>query len=430
MAEQVTEYICPACGGPMKFDVESGKVKCDYCASIYEIEEVKNFFAQKNQTVVENPQISEDESYWTEGDSNMKSYKCNSCGAEMVCEETTAATSCPYCGNPAVMPQKFTGMLRPQYVIPFKVDKSEAEEELEKYYKKKLLLPGTFKGHNHINEIKGVYVPFWLYSGTVEADMHFDAEQVSVKTTATEKITTTKHYDVHRKGTVKFDKVPTDASTAMPDDLMDSIEPYDYKDLKNFEMEYLPGYIADKYDVSKEESIERSRNRAENTTADEIKETVDGYNKVRERELVRRVKYSNEKQEYAMLPVWLLSTKWKDQDFLFAVNGQTGKMTGNLPIDKLKQILWFIGSFLFSVAFWELWTKATQPRQLAIIAIASIAFAFLIIWLLRSSMKPVKNMRQAANYMLNEKNPVNLSISRDNYIRTTEKREKIQQNKK
>ena len=134
MTEQVTEYICPACGGPMKFDPESGKVKCEYCASLYTIEEAKKYFEEKNKAVANAPTISEDESYWTDGDENMKAYKCNSCGAEMVCEETTAATSCPYCGNPAVMPQKFKGMLRPKYVIPFKVDKSEVKEKLEELF--------------------------------------------------------------------------------------------------------------------------------------------------------------------------------------------------------------------------------------------------------------------------------------------------------
>ncbi len=429
MTEQVTEYICPACGGPMKFDPESGKVKCEYCASLYTIEEAKKYFEEKNKAVANAPTISEDESYWTDGDESMKAYKCNSCGAEMVCEETTAATSCPYCGNPAVMPQKFKGMLRPKYVIPFKVDKSEVKEKLEKYYKGKVLLPGTFKGHNHIDEIKGIYVPFWLYSGTVEADMHFDAEQISEKKTSTEKITTTKHYEVHRKGTAKYVNIPTDASSAMPDDLMDSIEPYDYKEMTKFEMEYLPGYLADKYDVSKEDSIERARKRAENTTASEIKKTVDGYDKVQERTLLRRVRYSGEKQEYAMLPVWLLTTNWNNQNFLFAVNGQTGKMTGNLPIDRMKQILWILCSFILSFGILELIVKATAFKPLLMIGIFSVIVAFIVNIILRTTMKPVRTGSEAMDYVQNDKKPVQLSVKQDNYIRTTEKREKIEPNK-
>lgn len=428
MTEQATEYICLGCGGPLKFDPESGKMKCEYCGSIYTIEEAKKYYEEKNKSVAAAPIESEDESYWTDGDESMKSYKCNSCGAEMVCDETTAATSCPYCGNPAVMPQQFKGMMRPKYVIPFKVDKSEVKGKLANYYKGKKLLPGSFKGHNHIDEIKGVYVPFWLYSGTVDADLHFEAEQVEEKKTATEKITITKHYDVHRKGTVKFDKIPTDASSAMPDDLMDSIEPYDYKDLTKFEMEYLPGYIADKYDVSKEDTIERARKRAEATTISEITETVTGYDNVDEKVMLRHIRYAGEKQEYAMLPVWLLSTKWNNQNFLFAVNGQTGKMIGNLPIDRMKQLIWFVCSFLISFGIMAALIQPSAGMEWAISVGVGFIVAFIVNLILTGSMKPVHKGDQAAGYLLNDKKPVNLSIKTDNYVRTTEKREKIEKN--
>lgn len=204
----------------------------------------------------------------------MKAYSCKSCGAEIVCDETTAATSCPYCGNVAIIPQQFKGMLRPKYVIPFHVDKQAAKGKLTEYCKGKKLLPGSFTEDNHIDEIKGVYVPFWLYSGTVDADVRYDASSDDEQKTATEKITTTRHYDVRRKGGAAFDKIPTDASNSMPDDLMDSIEPFDYKGIKDFEMEYLVGFLADKYDVSQEDSKERARKRAENSTVSMLRDTV------------------------------------------------------------------------------------------------------------------------------------------------------------
>lgn len=428
MTEQVSDYICLACGGPLKFDAESGALKCEYCASTYSIEEAKKYFAEKNKSVADAPIESEDESYWTDGDDSMKAYKCNSCGAEMVCDETTAATSCPYCGNPAVMPQQFKGMLRPKYVIPFKIDKSEVTGKLDNYLKGKKLLPGTFRGHNHVQEIKGVYVPFWLYSGSVEAEMHFDAEEVKETKTATEKITTTKHYDVHRKGVSKFDKIPTDASTAMPDDLMDSIEPYDYKDLKNFEMEYLPGYLADKYDVSKEDSIERARKRAEKTTTDAIEDTVEGYTSYSEKTMMTKIRHFGEKQEYALMPVWLLSTSWNNQNFLFAVNGQTGKMMGNLPIDRMKQMMHAAISFVITFAIMFLLTRSTTPKTLGMFAVIGLIVAIITSLVMASSMKPVHEGHAAGNYVVNNNNkkPVTLSIKDDNYIKTTEKREKIE----
>lgn len=426
MTEQVTEYICLSCGGPLHFDAQSGKLKCDYCASLYTVEEAKAYFAEKNKAVQDEAVISEDESYWTD-DENMKSYKCNSCGAEMICDDTTAATSCPYCGNPAVMPQQFKGMMRPKYVIPFKVDKSAVKEKLSRYYKGKLLLPGSFTKGNHIDEIKGVYVPFWLYSGTVDAEMMFDAKKVDTQRTSKEEITKTRYYNVHRKGTISFDKIPTDASTAMPDDLMDSIEPYDYKDLKGFEMEYLPGYLADKYDVTKEDSIDRARKRVENSAADEIKKTVEGYDNVNEIPLSRHMKYRAEKQEYAMLPVWILSTIWNGKNYMFAVNGQTGKMTGNLPIDRMKQILAFLICFLIPFGITAL-LLGTEPKMLIIAAVLGLAFGLLAAMGLTANMKPVNQKNKAAEYMKGGKNALHLSLKTDHFLKETVQRKPINQN--
>lgn len=427
MAELATEYKCPACSGPMSFDPVSGKMKCDYCDSIYSIEEAKSFVAERNKEVLENAaNPSTEESYWDVGD-GMKSYSCKSCGAELVCDETTAATSCPYCGSPTVMPQQFQGMMKPKYVIPFKVLKNDAQNKLTSYCKGKKLLPNSFTNGNHISEVKGVYVPFWLYSGAVEADIHYKAEKVEEKKTSTEKITITHHYEVHRRGVISFDKIPSDASSSMPDDLMDSIEPYDYKDLTGFEMEYLPGYIADKYDVEKEAVLDRSQKRVDGSATKIIRDTVEGYTNVYENG--KNLRFFNEKQEYAMFPVWLLSTQWNNQNFLFAVNGQTGKMIGNLPIDNGKRWAWLLGIglpvFLLAAIFMGF-------DGFAIIGglVAGVIAALITNGVLTSSMKPVKQSSQAANYVVennrgNKDKNVRLSIRDDRFIRTTEKREPL-----
>lgn len=417
MVEQVSDYICPACGGPMKFDPASGQVKCEYCGSLYSIEEAKAANAAKNQNAAENSVISEDEVLWADGDDDMKAYKCNACGAEMVCDETTSATSCPYCGGPVVIPQQFKGVMRPKYVIPFKVEKSEVKSKLKEYYKGKPLLPGTFSGMNTIDEIKGIYVPFWLYSGTVDADMQFDCEKEDRKKTSTEEIVTTEYYDVHRQGTISFEKIPTDASTKMPDDLMDSIEPYDYKDLVEFEMEYLPGYLAEKYDVTKEDSIERARKRAENTAVLEVEDTVDNYTSVSEKKSVRKIKFSKETQDYAMLPVWMLTTKWNGKNYTFAMNGQTGEMVGDLPIDGMKQIIMLLIWFL--IPFAAVWFFAESAVTAAVVG-AIIAIVAIII--MRSKMKPVTKGTQARVYRQGGDNALKLNIKTDTFIRKEEKR--------
>lgn len=428
MAEQFTEYVCLACGGPIHFDAASGKMKCDYCDSMYTMEEVKAAYAGQNQKNADQDPSLGAESSWGEELDSMRAYSCKACGAELICEETTAATSCPYCGNVGIMPQQFKGVLRPKYVIPFKVEKTAAQKKLMEYCKGKKLLPSSFTANNHVEEIKGVYVPFWLYSGTVDADVSYDAEQEEVKTTETEKITTTKHYDVRRRGGAPFQKIPTDASKSMPDDLMDSIEPYDYSGIKDFEMEYLAGFLADKYDVTQEDSKARARKRAEASTLSMLEDTVENYSHVTERQSARKVQFLAESQDYAMFPVWLLSTKWEGQNFLFAINGQTGKMTGNLPIDKKKQWLW---NLAIALPLLLLGCALGHFRSGGIFfgIVMALIGGLITNGINVGSMKPVSQRHAAGDYVGTDskgaKKTIKLSVKQDRYLRTTTKKEPL-----
>ena len=161
---------------------------------------------------------------WGADAEGMRTYSCPSCGAELLCEATTAATSCPYCGNPTVVPGQFSGILKPDYVLPFKLSKEDAIKALKKHYLKKPLLPSTFSKANHLEEIKGVYVPFWMYDGKASGSAQFHATQVHTYTSGDYEITETSHFDVRRAGSLGFEKIPVDASSKMPDDNMDSIE--------------------------------------------------------------------------------------------------------------------------------------------------------------------------------------------------------------
>lgn len=180
MAAQVTNYKCPACGGPLHFDGDIGKLKCDYCDSTFDVASIEAMHADDESEAMAEYALAEEEkktraasewdtsemtSDWGEGSEKLKVYSCPSCGAELICDETTAATSCPYCGNPAVVPGQLGGALKPDFVIPFKLSKEDAIAALKEHYKGKKLLPKSFTESNHINEIKGVYVPFWLFDG-------------------------------------------------------------------------------------------------------------------------------------------------------------------------------------------------------------------------------------------------------------------------
>ena len=180
-----------------------------------------------------------------------------------------------------------------------------------------------------MEEIKGVYVPFWMFDGEAEGWANYKASRSHTHREGDYEVTRTEHFDVYREGSLAFEKVPVDASSKMPDDYMDSIEPFDYSALKSFSTAYLPGFLADQYDVSIEDSQARANTRCENTRVDAMRGTVVGYDGCFVEN--QDVKLRRGKVHYVLLPVWLLSTKWKDKNYLFAMNGQTGKLVGDLP---------------------------------------------------------------------------------------------------
>ena len=370
MPSQITNYQCPACNGGLHFSSATGRLECEYCGSSFSVEDVEAYYAKKDeaaaaaqakaeakaeaqaaqaaQAAAEGWDISGMSSDWGADAAGMKAYNCPSCGAELICDATTAATSCPYCGNPTIVPGQFAGALKPDYVIPFKLDKNAAVAALKRHYKGKYLLPKVFSDDNHINEVKGVYVPFWLFTSTADADASYLATKTEAHREGDFDVVTTFHYQVHRAGSMNFNMVPVDGSTKMPNDYMDSLEPYDYSELKPFSKAYLPGYLADKFDVSSDAGAKRVEERIRATVAHVVDGDVQGYASVSPG--ASNVKINRGAVHYAMLPVWLLNTKWEGKDYLFAMNGQTGKLVGDLPVDNRKLRLTKLGLTLLFAA--------------------------------------------------------------------------------
>ena len=357
MPSQITNYQCPACTGPLRYDGGSGKLVCDYCGSAFTVQEIEKLYQEKLDqaeaagvahaakeeaqaaAAAEAAQIGAEDPEWDLAQAGMKAYTCPSCAAELICDAATAATSCPYCGNPTVVPAQFHGMLKPDYILPFKLDKEAAKKALRDFYKGKHLLPRAFTTENHIEEIKGVYVPFWLFDGQGDADLNFTATKVSSYRSGDYQVTVTDHFAVRRAGTVDFHRIPTDSSSKMPDAHMDAIEPFDFSELKPFSTAYMPGFLAERYDVDVEECEKRARRRAGNTTEQVIANTVRGYSSVTP--VGKNVFMRRSAVSYVMLPVWMLSTRWKGKSFLFAMNGQTGKLIGDLPVSMGRFWGWF-----------------------------------------------------------------------------------------
>jgi len=352
MAAQVTNYQCPACTGPLRYDGAEGKLVCDYCGSSYAVSQIEALYAGKEEQAEAAAVAAEaKEEFWAE-ESNLKAYLCPSCGAELLCDSSTAATSCPYCGNPSVVPGTLSGALKPDFVIPFKYSKEDAISALKAHYKGKPLLPKEFASSNHIEDIKGVYVPFWLFDSIADADVSFEATRVHRMRTHDEEITRTEHFQVRRAGNVDFIKIPVAASSKMPGTHMDAIEPYDYSAMKAFSTAYLPGFLADKYDIQDDVCFEHAGERCKNSAVTAMRNSVSGYDTCNV--TGASVKLTRTGTGYALLPVWLLNTTWNGQRYLFAMNGQTGKLVGDLPVSMGKYWAYFVGIFAAVAAIMSL----------------------------------------------------------------------------
>jgi len=335
MAE-LLDYKCPNCAAPIKFDTSTQNMKCPYCDSEFDVaaliskDEVLN--SQPADSFEWESQASEE---WAEPDENgLRVFVCKSCGGEIVGDENTAATKCPYCDNPVVLSGRLSGVLKPNYVIPFKLDKAQAKQKLKDYLNTKKFLPSMFKSENHIDEIKGIYVPFWLFDSDIDAQVSYDATKVSTWSDSKYQYTKTDHYHVFRKGNMSFVNIPVDGASKMPDDLMESIEPFDFSEAVDFQTAYLAGYLADKYDVGKEESIPRANQRVKVSAEDTLGNTVTGYSSVNPTNSSVQVLRGTSK--YALYPVWILNTTYNNTKYVFAMNGQTGKFIGNLPVSNAK----------------------------------------------------------------------------------------------
>ncbi len=431
MAVDVTSYTCPACIGPLHYVGESGKLECDFCGSSYSTEEIEHMMAEKEKEAEANLAINNQkrESDRQQGwgtEEGMKAYTCPCCSAQLVCDDTTVATSCPYCGNPTVVPGQVGDTLKPDYILPFKLDKEQAKDALKKHYQGKKFLPNDFTDQNKLEEIKGVYVPFWMYDGMTNVSAQFEAKRIHTKRRGDVEITETEHFDVRRAGNFSFEKVPVDASTKMPDEYMDAIEPYDYNELKEYSSVYLPGFLADKYDLEPEECESRALERVKNTALSLIKDSVDGYDTVSMQ--MNNVKTTPTKESYALLPTYLLSTKWNDENYLFAMNGQTGKMVGNLPVDMKKFWTWFFGIFVVAwIVLGPLLAFTvcdTYAAGFGIGFVLGLIIAGVVCGKFKADMKTARMATHAKEYVT--KKGLTLTFHTDRYTHTTRTERRVQ----
>ena len=340
---KVIEYKCPCCSAGLKFDGHSQQLTCEYCDNSFVVETVRAFNEseiQPNEETFHWENTTHNQ--WSEEEQDvMRSFTCPSCGGELITDENTAATFCPYCANPTVMPGRLTGGLKPDALIPFQKTKEDAKAAFLNLCKGKPLLPKFFTQEQQLEKITGIYVPFWLYDCSGGLEGSYKATRVQSWADSKYNYTKTDHYLLRRGAKAAFTGIPMDGSSKMDDTFMESIEPYDYSQLIDFDKAYLSGYFADKYDIPSENGEDRIRRRVNNAINDLVQSSLVGYTTVIPTS--QQLKVDQGIARYVLMPVWMLNTRYKGKIYTFAMNGQTGKITGELPISTKRTALWFAG---------------------------------------------------------------------------------------
>jgi len=336
-------YKCHACGSAMEFDGPTQTLKCDHCGFSISVEEYEKQYNNEGET----KENQENQS----SDNNLKIYHCQSCGAELITDEFTSATICGFCGNPSLVEDRLSGEFSPSLVIPFKIDKENAKIIYQKWIKKGPLTPRTLASKSTIEKITGLYTPFWLYDYQSSDYMEAAATRTRMERRGEYEYIYTDHYSIYREVNANFVQIPADASEKMPDDSMDKLEPFDYKEMTEFKMPYLSGFLAEKYNYTSEELEKRARARADQYITDITRGTINGYTTVNV--LRNEVSANNTHNDYALFPVWMLNYKFKGKDYQFMLNGQTGKIVADRPISTKRALAWFgiitVGTFIITM---------------------------------------------------------------------------------
>ncbi len=336
---QAVQYKCPSCGGNIAYNAETGLFYCEYCNTSHTLQKVIESHKRNENIDLTDAEKQERQNEFEE---NSALYTCPGCGSEIIADKNAVTMNCYYCHSPVTLVGRLSGEYKPDYIIPFSISKEQAEQIFLDFCKDKIYLPDDFKDGKVLEKITGVYVPFWL------GDYSFDARTIASCRTH-ENLgrgrTRVKEYQADRGAVIYYDNVPADGAKLIDDELLNALQPYNYDNLQNFTMSYLTGFMAEKYDVDAQAALwpqeERAKQHCAKFMEEHLKKT---YNYARvDRAIVER---QSANYKYALLPVWFLAYKYKGKVYQYGVNGQTGKVSGSIPIDNKKLNL---RSLLYSI---------------------------------------------------------------------------------
>lgn len=330
-------YKCPSCGAGIEFKPALQKFHCDYCLSEYTEEEIANIYKELDNIRPSN--------HTEENHKHLSSYECNSCGAKVVTDDTTTSTFCYYCHNPVIISDRLIGDFQPNKLIPFSIDKEKATRTFLSWARNKKFVPKNFCSNSQLEKITGVYLPYWWADCEVDVDYVGEGRHIMIWRSGNMEYTETKKFQIERRGKMDINNVEELAFTKIDKTLLNGIAPYNENEAIAFSMPYLSGFFAEQYDVTKEEITPKIEEQVNRYSKSLINDTISGYTQFND--INSNINIISKDWNYTLLPAWILTYIYNGKTYIYAVNGQTGKSFGELPLNKQKVLL--VSSIIFSI---------------------------------------------------------------------------------
>ncbi len=301
-------YKCRNCSGNMVFMPEKQQMYCPYCDSV-------------------------DSQEMLPGE-NM--HTCTMCGASIPVGTYDSAGKCPACSQYVIFDERISGEYEPKKIQPFMVGKDIAKKCIRQEFGDHMYMPDSFLEEVSLQKIEGVYVPFWLYNFEGNFDFEGTGTKTVTHTIGNVQNIETSYYQAKRNFDVSFTRMPQDASEAMPNDVMDLMEPYDYSTLKDFDPKYMSGFLAEIYCKDATIFEPRAAEKAKSAAEELLKESLYGYSGTTAN--VKNLTITGQSNEYALLPVWRYLYQYRGKEYPYYINGQTGKVVGEVPVSPIKRV--------------------------------------------------------------------------------------------
>lgn len=337
----IITHKCPNCGGALTFDPSDQKFHCPFCLSVFTEEEVSEFEAKQKAATLASETTPETKTETSSSDppaeETMQLFLCPSCGAEIVTDETTAATYCYFCHNPVVLSGRLSGTFLPNKVLPFKIEKEQAKDKFLEWIGTKKFVPSDFYNEEQIEKLTGVYFPYWVVDAKGQGQLSGSGTSIRVWRVGELEYTETKQFSVQRQGNFRFkDLVKNALSKNIQQKMVESVQPFPLENAIDFKNQYLAGFQAEKRDIEYKTLEKDVEDELKDYAGSLLKNSVNTYTTFRESS--RDLSLDSIEKNYMLLPVWLVTYRnpGSDDVFYYAMNGQTGKVSGILPISYKK----------------------------------------------------------------------------------------------